>query len=234
MVIFLIAMIGIVLFVLFSLNTPSVNFKKGNLFNTSVFYNNSFWIVFIILSLIAIFNFGTDDASLDANNNVATSKSAATNNQIQQEMDKEKIRANSYKLNIEQVKTECRLETQMFYAALNYRFQMHNNVNDNDVEKRAIDAARATLNPTNANMDGIKMWANMASSFASQASYEGMIRILANGTSDNEKKCVDSNILIWGDEGYYYYPKNSTIVNWDNTSNTDWQITCTPQEPCQK
>ena len=106
MVIFLIAMIGIVLFVLFSLNTPSVNFKKGNLFNTSVFYNNSFWIVFIILSLIAIFNFGTDDASLDANNNVATSKSAATNNQIQQEMDKEKIRANSYKLNIEQVKTE--------------------------------------------------------------------------------------------------------------------------------
>lgn len=160
--------------------------------------------------------------------------SASTNNQNEQELDKEKLRANSYKLNVEKVKTECRLETQMFYAALTYRFQMHNNVNDADVEQRAIDAARATLNPTNANMDGIKMWANMASGFASQASYEGMVGILANGTSDNEKKCLDSIVFVKDDEGYYYYPKTYSIVNWDNTSNTDWQITCTPQEPCAK
>ena len=53
--------IGAILFMLFSVNTPSINFKKWDFFNTNVFYLKTYWIVLGIISFAVWVNYATNN-----------------------------------------------------------------------------------------------------------------------------------------------------------------------------
>ena len=195
MVIFLIALIGIVLFVLFSLNTPSVNFKKGNLFNTSVFYNKVFWIVFVISSLTILVKFGTDSASDNeisnsqhesiSSQNYNPADSSSENNDVNPDMSGDN-------LNFGQYLSECKLITQVNLLIIKKRLMTNNNVSEGEVRDYVTEGIKQYV-PTEYIYDkNLQSYLTIGTGLGSQATPEMLSSLIASGYKKSENDCINS------------------------------------------
>lgn len=170
-------------------------------------------IVALFIAIIALVNFATNKSYTPASPTPVTSG-----------IDIEKRNANSDKLNLEQVKADCRVFTQLLQSALMYRYQTNNMVSYDDVTKKIIATANEQLGMQNVNTEFLTNIAKLASAYGSELSSEGMASNLAQGTVDREAKCVADKNIFLDTDSYYYMPKHSSLINWDRTSNTNFQI----------
>ena len=177
------------------------------------------FLIFILLILLVSGCSQTDNSTAGTGTRTLEDK---TNN-----IDAGTSKNDYYKLNLEQVKTECRLTQQILRAGLMWRFVQltaGNNINNEAIKEQAEGIAVKTLGKDNVNIDAINNLGDVAAVYGSQLSRESIAAVLAQGTIKEESKCVDSSIMVQADDGSYPFAKNGTIINWDKTSNTDWQI----------
>ena len=172
-----------------------------------------FLIIGLFLAIVALVNYAT--------NKPYNSVSPATTSLG---IDIEKRNANSYKLNLEQIKTDCRIFHQLLQSALMYRYQTNNMVSYEDVTKKTIATATEQLGAKNINAEFLISFAKLASAYGSELSSEGMASNLAQGTEGKEAKCVAGENIFLNADGYYYKGKYAAIINWDNTNETNFVI----------
>lgn len=170
-------------------------------------------IIALFIAIIALVNYATNKSYPPTSPTPSTSS-----------IDVEKRNASSYKLNLEQIKADCRVSTQLLQAALMYRYQTNNMVTYEEVQQKVITTALEQLGSNNVNREAVANWAKGAAAYGSALGSEAMASNLAKGTEEREAKCVSNMNVLLDADGYYYYSKNASIINWDNTKDTNFVI----------
>ena len=105
-------------------------------------------LIAFFIAIIALVNYATNKSYSPTSPTPSTSG-----------IDIEKRNASSYKLNLEQIKADCRVSTQLLQAALMYRYQTNNMVTYEEVQQKVITTALEQLGSNNVNREAVANWA---------------------------------------------------------------------------
>lgn len=186
--------------------------------------NNQFLSILLIAISTLMYGCDSSNNNTEANNNEITDHKVdiTPNNASDTTLP---AKSESIKLTLEQVKTECRLSQQILRAGLIWRFAQTtagNNVNNDELKQQVKGLVIKAIGAENLNFDSLNFWVEGSAAYGSALNTNGMIGALHQASIDGESKCVEQATELIDNDGAYI--GGSTIINWDKTSNTDWQI----------